>query len=165
MHLTSRCSLSSPALFNLPFFDFPVMGKNLQKSPQPAVESFKEGQILAYLCQYGIGNTFLQCAVETDSYPFFELAEADGESVGFVVDFRHLEAYEVKADYEPYGGVAFFDLANKSLRLKWLITPRTQFKTALDKKGGTFRRAEAMILSTLYFAVVAGKHLAEIHMT
>ena len=58
-------------VFSFPIFQFPTMGKKLQYAPQPAVDSFKEGQYLAYLCQFGIGNTFLKRATETASYPFF----------------------------------------------------------------------------------------------
>lgn len=145
------------------------MGKKLQRAPQPAVDSFKEGQMLSYLCQWGIGNTFLKLADETDSYPYYKLRDepgSNGSTAGFVLDFRQLEEFENKDDYEPYGGVAFFALGeNKCLHLKWVIAPRARIKISVDKKSGTFRRAEAMILSSLYFSVVAGKHLAEIHMT
>ena len=163
-------------LFSLPILNFPAMGKTLQYAPQPAVDSFKDGQYLAYLAQYGIGNTFLKRAKETTTYPFFELVTSDSnhhgkhghenDTPGLVIDFRHLEEYEEKEDYEPYGGIAYFVVnKNKNLELKWVVAPRTEYKTAVQKKAAVFRRAEAMIVSSLYFSVVAGKHLAEIHMT
>ena len=161
-------------LFSLPLFDFPAMGKTLQYAPQPAVDSFKDGQYLAYLAQYGIGNTFLQRAKETTSFPFFELVTNDNngifnhgnDEIGLVIDFRHLEQYEEKNDYEPYGGIAYFGVnGSKNLKLKWVVAPRTEYKTLVQKKSAIFRRAEAMVVSSLYFSVVAGKHLAGIHMT
>lgn len=157
-------------LFNTGLMEqFPAMGKTLQRCPKPAVTAYKEGKLLPWLCQYGIGNTFLKKAVETEQYPFFELVgieeETNGKETGLVVDFRDLEDYEYKEDYEPYGGVAFFGFDDKNLCLRWLITPRTQRKVEVNEKTHAFRRAESMIISSLYFSVIAGKHLAEIHMS
>ena len=103
---------------------------------------------------------------EIDTHLLKKDPGSNGSAPGFVLDFRKLEAFENKDDYEPYGGVAYFELGqNKCLKLKWVIAPRAMVKILVDKKSGLFRRAEAMILSSLYFSVVAGKHLAEIHMT
>ena len=148
--------------------DFPAMGKSLQRAPKPAVDAYKKGELLAWLVQYGIGNSFLKRAVQTDSYPFYQLIEeTNGKEPGMVLDFRELESYEYKKDYEPYGGVAFFTVnkASKTLQVEWLVAPRGTTKILHKEKNGTYRRAESMIMSTLYFSVIAGKHLAEIHMT
>ena len=159
-------------LFHLGLLEgFPEIGKSLQRCPQPAIDAYREGQLLAWLCQYGIGNSFLKKSVETSTYPFFKLVDPSedcaGETTGLVLDFRELEGYDYKEDYEPYGGVAFLTInsAAKKLELSWVVTPRTEVKILLKEKNQAFRRAESMLLSSLYFSVIAGKHLAEIHMT
>jgi len=147
-------------LFNLGLMkDFPEMGKNLQQCPQPAIDAFREGQLLAWLCQYGIGNAFLKKGVETSEYPFFKLVDpkddASGcEQSGLVLDFRDLEAYQYKEDYEPYGGVAFFSVncscTVKEMKLSWVVTPRTKSKIMVKEKNQAFRRPESMILASLF---------------
>lgn len=158
-------------LFNLSP-SFPNEAKNLPQTPQPMIDAFKEGSLLAYLCQYGVGNTCLRRAKEILTYPFFERVDWDadrGTDEGVVLDLRYLEPYETKPDYEPYGGVAFFEfeLMNGVYQLvvKWFITPRTKRKTVFNKYCGDFRRAEEMIVSSLYFETAVGKHLGELHMT
>jgi hypothetical protein len=42
--------------------------------------------------------------------------------------------------------------------------PRTDEEIFVNPMDATFRRAESMILATIYFQVISGKHLAEIHM-
>jgi hypothetical protein len=42
------------------------------ETPRPMLEHYMEGQVLAYLCQYGVGKAFLQKAWETDTNPFFK---------------------------------------------------------------------------------------------
>ena len=107
-------------------------------------------------------------AVETSTYPFFALVPCDRDvpHYSLVIDFRNLEQYEVKEDYEPYGGVAFFSInEERNLQLRWVIAPREKQKIMVDEDDMTFRRAEAMIVSTLSFKVVAEKHLLELHMS
>ena len=158
--------------------DFPDVGKSLQRCPEPAIDAFKEGpHLIAWLSQYGIGNVFLKKAVQTKVYPFYELVEIDelGASTpprpttcddGLVLDFRDLEEYEYKEDYEPYGGIAFCTVdESKNLKLAWLVTPRSTRQILPQEKTQAFRRAESMIVSSLYFSVIAGKHLSNIHMT
>jgi len=162
-------------LFNIGLMkEFPEMGKHLQRCPQPAIDAFKSGEILAWLCQYGIGNTFLKAAVEKTEYPFYEEVDVNAtnctEPTGFVLDFRYLESYEYKEDYEPYGGIAYFTVNKKdgTLKTTWLVTPREKsvvLPTSEGVQNQAYRRAEAMIYATLHFAVIAGKHLAHIHMT
>jgi hypothetical protein len=157
---------------------FPERGLNMLETPRPMVESYKDGQILAYLCQYGVGNAFLKKARETDTYPFFELVGLNEgnpsvspvEGEGLVVDFTHLETYKTKPDYEAYGGVVFFKFKqtdDNSMRLEvgWLVVPCSKRRTMRDKMSGTYRRGESMITASLYFSVICGKHLAELHMT
>lgn len=140
-------------------------------------DAFKEGRLLSFLCQYGIGACFLQMAEEIDTYPYFKLTvtetddanpnynDLDPATTGLVLDFRDLEFYETKPDYEPYGGIAFFKIDDRGLNLEWVVTPKTQIKTMTNPMSGTFRRAESMIVSSIYFKTVVGKHLVEIHMT
>ncbi len=152
---------------------FPKEAKTLPETPQPMIDAFKEGSVLAYLCQYGVGNTFLRRAREIDAYPFFELIqEWDApreQNEGVVLDFTHLEPYETKPDYEAYGGVAYFEFEMvygiNHLVVRWVVTPRTERKTRFNKYSGDFRRAEEMIVSSLYFETAVGKHLGELHMT
>ncbi|KAL7557954.1 hypothetical protein ACA910_020323 [Epithemia clementina (nom. ined.)] len=153
--------------FSLPNLHVPSNVKQLQPAPLPAIESYKVGQYLAYLCQFGVGNSYLQPADETDTFPFFTQESQSKDSDGFVVDFQYMEDYEVKEDYERYGGIAFFVINDKkNLELKWVVAPGAhRAKRSVAKDDATFRRAESIIVSTLYFAVVAGKHLTELHMT
>jgi hypothetical protein len=149
---------------------FPVMGQTLQDAPAPMVDAYKTGDILPYLCQYGYGSRFLKRAAIKTEYPFFDSESNEGKNGDFVVlDFRHLEHYENKEDYEPYGGIALFRVdeqpTGNQLKLMWVVEPRTQTKTMAVLKNGTYRRVESMIVATIYFSVVAGKHLAEIHMS
>ncbi len=152
---------------------FPKDAKTLQATPQPMIDAFKEGSLLAYLCQWGVGNAFLRRAKEVGTYPFFErIKEWDARrerNEGVVLDFRHLEPYETKPDYEAYGGVAYFEFELVDglfqLVLRWVIIPRTRRRTMFNKYSGDFRRAEEMIVSSLYFETAVGKHLGELHMT
>jgi hypothetical protein len=129
-----------------------------------------EGDLLPYLCQYGFGNKFLKRAIPKDEYPYFDSGSPAGKAGEFMVlDFRYLEHYENKEDYEPYGGVAFFSIETtpdgNKLKLVFVVEPRTILKTKGSLKNGTYRRVESMIVASLYFAVVAGKHLGEMHMS
>lgn len=149
---------------------FPVLGSTLQDAPAPMVESYKTGDILPYLCQFGYGARFLKRARATEVFPFYDSESSEGKEGDFlVVDFRYMEHYDNKPDYEPYGGVALFKIdslpTGNKLKVVWVVGPRTRQRIYLDINNGTYRRIEAMITATIYFAVVAGKHLAEIHMT
>ncbi len=83
------------------------------------------------------------------------------------MDFRFLESYETKADYEPYGGIAYFKINNdkQCLQLVSVVAPHTTEEVMADPNDSTFRRAESLILASMYYQVISGKHLAEIHMT
>ena len=149
---------------------FPVMGKTLQNAPAPMVTAHQQGDLLPYLCQYGFGNKFLKRAIPKDEYPYFDSESPAGKAGEFMVlDFRYLEHYENKEDYEPYGGVAFFRIETtpdgNKLKLVFVVEPRTILKTTASLKNGTYRRVESMIVASLYFSVVAGKHLGEMHMS
>jgi hypothetical protein len=149
---------------------FPVMGKTLQDAPVPMIRAHRRGDLLPYLCQYGYGNKFLKRAIPKGEYPYFDSESPEGKAGEFMVlDFLHLEHYENKEDYEPYGGVAFFRVESapdgNKLKLVWVVEPRTILKTTASLKNGTYRQVESMIVASLYFAVVAGKHLAEMHMS
>ena len=63
-------SMSDWMPFGIGLKDFPAMGRHLQKCPENMIDAYKQGEILSFLCQYGIGNVFLKKAVETDTYPF-----------------------------------------------------------------------------------------------
>ncbi len=126
----------------------------LDKTPQVALDAFREGQLLAYLTESGVANTFAQPA------------EGRGEGA-LVSDFRFLEKYETKPEYEPYGGVAYFQInkQTKKLELVSVIAPFGQEEIAADPRNPTFRHAESLVLASMYYQVISGKHLAEIHMT
>ena len=129
-------------------------GGKLHKAPRVALSAFKEGQLLAYLTSSGIANTFAK--------------PAKGRAKGtLIIDFRFLEKYETKADYESYGGVAYFKVnaETKSLDLISVIAPLSNIEILANPHDPEFRRAESLVLASLYFQVISGKHLAEIHMT
>lgn len=128
-----------------------VRGPGRQPAPDTAIEAYKRGQLLAYLVEHSVANPFLTSEV------------VDGRTV-FTLDLTFLEEYETKPDYEPYGGLAKFvvDDEAKSLRLESVQAPRSQVAHEPDPLDASFRRAEAMVVASVYFYVVSGKHLVEI---
>jgi hypothetical protein len=141
-----------PGIFRKKLFGLTLPNPEPEVAPPAAIAAYKAGQELAYLCESGVGATML----------------ARGEKPGeLVLDLRFLDIYETKPDYEPYGGQAFFYIDAKAERLvlRSVIAQRTTREIAANPDDATFRRAEAMIIASLYYYVVSGKHLAEIHMT
>lgn len=154
MNLWSDGSDIYPRIFLKKLFGLTIPGPELETTPKPAIEAYKRGQLLAYLAESGVAN------------PFLKPAEGRGPGA-LVVDFRFLERYETKPDYEPYGGVAYFRVDDEARRLELVsvVAPRTREEIAADPDDATFRHAEAQIIASLYYEVISGKHLAEIHMT
>lgn len=127
---------------------------DLRPAPQQAIVQYKNGQLLAYLAESGVANTFLKRdPTRTDDT--------------LMIDFRFLEKYETKSDYEPYGGVAYFTInaESESLQLHSVQGPNSHQVLAANPHDPQFRRAERLIIASMYYAVISGKHLAEIHMT
>lgn len=130
-----------------------VKGPGFQPTPQSALDAYQAGQLLAFLVECGIAG------------PFIEHVTRHGNTA-FKLDFRFLEKYETKADYERYGGVAYFEIdeQNQCMKLTHVCAPGSEIELAVDVNSATFRHAEDMILASIYFYVVSGKHLVEIHM-
>lgn len=130
-----------------------VQGPGFQPTPSTAIEAYHRGQLLAFLVEYGIAGTFVQPVVR------------DGKQA-FELDLSFFEKYETKADYESYGGKAYFEIDddNRCLKLTHVQAPKSTIELAVDPADARFRHAEDMILATVYFYVVSGKHLVEIHM-
>ena len=142
-----------PKIYTKTIFGFSLPIPEFKITPPTVIDAFKEGQLLAYLAQYGIANPLLRKAPDRPGY--------------LILDFRHLERYETKADYESYGGVAYFKVnsQNKRLELTSVIAPNTNEEIVPNPMDSTFRSAESMVTASLYFMVISGKHLADIHMT
>ncbi len=153
MNIWSDGSDIYPTIFTKTLFGFSLPIKHFKITPPPAIDAFKEGQLLAYLGAFGIANPFLKKAPDRKGY--------------LIMDFRFLEKYETKPDYEPYGGIAYFKVNSekKRLELTSIITPRTNTEIAVNPMDTSFRRAESMILASMYYQVISGKHLSDIHMT
>ena len=130
-----------------------VRGPGFQKTPALAVEHFQRGQLLAYLVEFGIGNAFLKRGRFQDQ----DVLE---------LDLSFLESYPTKTDYEPYGGNAYYVIDEEQRRLKLIgiRVPRSNTFVEANPYDATFLRGQAMISASLYFYVVSGKHLVEIHM-
>lgn len=130
-----------------------VQGPGFQPTPPTAIDAYSRGQLLAFLVEYGIAGAFIEPVVR------------DGKQA-FVMDLTFFEKYETKADYEPYGGKAYFEIDddNRCLTLTHVQPPKSDIELAVDPTDARFRHAEDMILATVYFYVVSGKHLVEIHM-
>jgi hypothetical protein len=143
-----------PQLFLKTIFGYSLPIPELKKTPQPALDAYKDGQLLAYLGEFGIANPFLKPAAD------------HGDGV-LVMDFRFLEKYETKADYESYGGMAYFRVnsATEKLELISVVAPHSNEEVAANPMDSTFRHAESMVVASMYFQVISGKHLADIHMT
>jgi hypothetical protein len=141
-----------PFIYRHKYFGFSIPGQNLESTPEPAIEAYKKGQLLAYLAESGVANTLLK----------------PGTTIGtLVMDLRFLESYETKADYEPYGGKAYFRIneVNQQLELISLIPPKSNESILVNANDPSFRHAERLLIASMYFQIISGKHLAEIHMT
>lgn len=154
MKIWSSGSDIYPRIYLKKLFGYSIAQPDLPETPEPAIEAFKKGQLLAYLGEFGVANPFLKTAPGRD----------DGT---LVMDFRFLEKYETKADYESYGGMAFFRVNSEDERLELLsvVAPHTSEEIKVDPMDSNFRHAESLVLASMYFYVISGKHLAEIHMT
>lgn len=53
----------------------------------------------------------------------------------------------------------------QKLELISVVAPRTETEIFVNTMDATFRRAESMVLASMYFQVISGKHLGIIHMT
>lgn len=143
-----------PSLFTKTIFGYSIPGKKLAKAPETAVKTYKEGQLLAYLAESGVASPLLQ--------------EAPSSHPGMLmINFRHLEKYETKSDYQSYGGIAYFKI-NKTVRkleLVSVVAPHSNQEITADPDDFVFRQAEQLIIASMYFQIISGKHLSEIHMT
>lgn len=130
-----------------------VKGPGFQPTPSTAIDAYRKGQLLAFLVEYGIAGSFIE-PVKRAGRDAFEL------------DLSFLEKYETKPDYEPYGGKAYFeiDAGNQCLKLTHVRAPHSDVELEADPGDPRFRRAEDLVLASVYFYVVSGKHLVEIHM-
>lgn len=130
-----------------------VRGPGFQPTPNTAIDAYHRGQLLAYLVEYGIAGTFV------------EPVTRNGKAA-LMMELRFFEKYETKPDYESYGGAAFFEIddASRCLKLTHVRAPHSDVEIAVDPADAVFRHVENMVLATVYFYVVSGKHLVEIHM-
>lgn len=142
-----------PRILNKELFGKYLPKPRFKETPKPAIEAYKAGQLLAYLAESGIAN------------PFLKRTEDGTERL--VIDLRFLEKYECKKDYEPYGGLAYFkvDAKDKKLKLLSVVAPRATQEIKPNPMDANFRHAESMVLASIYFQVISGKHLSDIHMT
>lgn len=144
-----------PGLFTKKIFGLHLPdGGTMDKTPAPAIAAFKDGQLLAFLAESGVASPFLKPAPEM------------GQGM-LTIDFRFLESYETKPDYESYGGAAYFKVNSVKQRLELIsvVAPHTTDILPADPRSPSFRRAESLVLASMYYQVISGKHLAEIHMT
>jgi hypothetical protein len=56
------------------------------------------------------------------------------------------------------------DHEGRCLRVTHVRAPRSEVEVPVDPNSATFRHAEDLVLASIYFYVVSGKHLVEIHM-
>jgi len=142
-----------PGILNKRIFGKFLPSPRFKETPKPAIKAYKEGQLLAYLAESGIANPFLK--------------KTEDGTGRLVIDLRFLEKYEFKKDYEPYGGLAYFkiDKEEKRLKLVSVVAPRATQEIEPNPMDANFRHAESMVLASIYFQVISGKHLSDIHMT
>jgi hypothetical protein len=145
-----------PHLFTRKILGRTIPGRTMEPTPDPAILAYHAGQLLAYLSESGIAAPMLKPAPER------------GEGM-LVLDLEFLAHYRTKADYEPYGGRVYLhvnrDGEAPALEVFSVVAPRESAELAPDPSNAAFRRAESMVIASLYFQVISGKHLAEIHMT
>ncbi|MGB1241530.1 MAG: hypothetical protein ACPG49_03350 [Chitinophagales bacterium] len=142
-----------PKIYTKKLFGQSLPVNHFKITPPPVIDAYKEGQLLAYLAEFGIANPLLRKAPNREGY--------------LVLDFRFLEKYDTKADYESYGGLAYFKVNSKKKRLELVsvVAPHTMAELAPNPMDSTFRHAESMVLASMYYQIISGKHLACIHMT
>jgi hypothetical protein len=153
MELWSDGSEYWPAFFHKNLFGYTIPNRgHYEKAPKSIIEAFKNGQLLASLCEFGIGSTFIR---------------ASKVKSRLVADFSHLDQLETRSDFESYGGIANFKINQKDKKLELIsvVAPNSSKQIKVNPNDPEFRRAEAQVLASLYFQVISGKHLAEIHMT
>jgi hypothetical protein len=153
MNIWSDGSDIYPKIYTKTLFGYSLPVPKFKITPPPVIDAYKKGQLFAYLAEFGIANPFLKKAADKPGH--------------LVIDFRFLEKYETKADYESYGGKAYFKVNSekKRLELTSVIAPHTDEEILPNPMDATFRRAESMVLASMYYQVISGKHLADIHMT
>lgn len=143
-----------PNLFLKTILGYSIPGKTLSLAPQTLKKSYKEGQLLAYLAESGVASPLLEEAPNT--HPDM-----------LMLNFRNLEKYETKTDYQSYGGIAYFKINKeaKKLELVSVVAPHSNQEILANPNDFVFRQTEELIIASMYFQVISGKHLAEIHMT
>jgi hypothetical protein len=144
-----------PKIFQMNFLGYTIPNNGLlDKTPKAALAAYQDGQLIAYLTESGVAN------------PFAKPVSGRGEGA-LVSDFRFLEKYATKPDYESYGGMAYFQVnsVRQKLELVSVVAPGSDQEIAANPHDPAFRRAEALVLASIYYQVISGKHLAEIHMT
>ncbi len=143
-----------PSLFRRKLFGRTIPDSGaMEPTPRPIIEAFQAGQLLAYLTESGIASTLVR--------------RVEDPEATLVLDFTRFENYETKRDYESYGGRAYFWINSEKKRLELLsvVAPHSTVKVEVNPHDPTFRHAESLVLASLYYHVISGKHLAEIHMT
>ncbi len=154
MEIWSDGSQYWPWIFTKKIFGLTIPGRTLEKTPEPAIAAYMAGQLYAYLTEYGVAATFAK--------------PINGRGEGaLVADFRYMEKYATKSGYESYGGMAYLRVNSdkKQIELESVVAPGTTEEISVNPHDPVFRRVESQVLASMYYAVIAGKHLAEIHMT
>ena len=142
-----------PKIYTKTLFGQSLPIQKFKPTPPPAIDAYKAGQLLAYLGEFGVANPFLKKAPHKEGH--------------LMMDFRFLEKYDTKPDYESYGGIAYFKVNSERQRLELtsVVAPNTEEELLPNPMDSTFRHAESMVLASMYYQVISGKHLAGIHMT
>ncbi|MFK7796816.1 MAG: hypothetical protein AB8E82_05125 [Aureispira sp.] len=153
MNVWSDGSDIYPNIYTKTLFDLSLPVPKFKVTPPPVIDAYKKGQLFAYLAEFGVANPFLKKAADKPGH--------------LVIDFRFLEKYDTKADYESYGGKAYFKVNSKTKRLELtsVVAPHTDEEVLPNPMNATFRHAESMVIASMYYQVISGKHLADIHMT
>lgn len=153
MNIWSDGSDIYPKIYTKTIFGSSLPIPKFKVTPPPALDAYKDGQLLAYLGEFGVANPFLKKVKDREG-----LLE---------MDFHFLEKYETKPDYESYGGKAYFKVNSEKKRLELLsvVAPNTDVEIPVNPMDGTFRHAESMVIASMYYMVISGKHLGHIHMT
>ena len=153
-----------PWIFTQKIFGLSIPGRTLEPTPEPAIAAFKQGQLYAYLTEFGVASTFAKPVAKpvSDAKPASDPGEGE-----LVADFSYMEKYTTKSGYKSYGGKAYLRVnsVDKKLELVSVVAPGSTVKIEVNPHDADFRRAESQVLASMYYAVIAGKHLAEIHMT
>lgn len=131
--------------------------------PQALKDAANSGADIAWLVLHGHISPMLRKMPPTEELGR-DYRTANEEGCTHVVDLDYMSKYETHPDFISYGGKAFFTATTDELALKFLTLPGEDTLIKAKLHDGAYEKARMAFLATTSVTVVAGYHLAGIHM-